>query len=237
MFRGVLQGHGVTHALLVQPSCYGNDNACMLDAMARSGGRYKGIAVIGWDVPDNELYALKQQGMVGVRLHLVRSCPDALSRPEAARFLARIKALDWFVEVYAVRQMWADLAQPLQQSGVKVLIAHLGEPDVRLGIGQPGFQALLRLGREGNAVVKLSAPFRVSAGLFPYDDLDPYAAALIDAFGLDRCVWGSDWPFLDVPKQVEYDDLLRLVKRWLPRPADSERVLWQNPARLFGFAA
>jgi predicted TIM-barrel fold metal-dependent hydrolase len=207
----------------------------MLDAVARSQGRHKGIAVVGLDAPEAELLALKRQGVVGVRLHLVRSCPDALSRAEALALLARIKALDWFVEVYAVRQMWADIAEPLQESGVKLLIAHLGEPDVRLGVGQPGFQALLRLGRETDAVVKLSAPFRASGVAFPYGDLDPYAAALVDAFGIERCVWGSDWPFLDVSKRVEYGDLLRLMAYWLPNPADRERVLWHNPARLFGF--
>jgi predicted TIM-barrel fold metal-dependent hydrolase len=209
----------------------------MLDAMARGQGRYKGIAVVGLEAPEDQLVTLKRQGVVGVRLHLVRSCPDALSRPEAASFLARIKALDWFVEVYAVRQMWVDIAEPLQQSGAKVLIAHLGEPDVRLGIGQPGFQALLRLGRETNAVVKLSAPFRVAAGLSPYDDLDSYAAALVEAFGVDRCVWGSDWPFLDVSQPVEYGDLLHVAARWLPNPTHRERVFWRNPARVFGFEA
>lgn len=237
MFRNTRDEHGVTHALLVQPSCYGTDNTCMLDAMARSQGQCKGIAVAGPEAPDHELCTLKRQGVVGVRLHLVRSCPDALARPETASFLDRLRTLDWFVEVYAVRQMWVDIAAPLRQSGVQLVIAHLGEPDVRLGIGQPGFQAVLRLGRETSAVIKLSAPFRVSAGLFPYDDLDPYVAALVDAFGIDRCVWGSDWPFLDVSAPVAYGDLLRVLTRWVPNPADRARVLWHNPARLFGFEA
>jgi predicted TIM-barrel fold metal-dependent hydrolase len=235
MCAAVLAAHDVTHALLVQPSCYGEDNSAMLDAMGQSHGRYRGIAVVSTRATDNELLMLKRRGIVGVRLHLVRSCPDALSRSDAATFLARMKALGWFVEVYAVGSMWIDLLEPLQESGVKLLIAHLGEPDVRLGLGQPGFQALCRLGRETDATVKLSGSFRVSSDTFPYADLDPYAAALIEAFGVERCVWGSDWPFLDVPRRIEYGDLLTLLTRWLPSPADQERVLWHNPARLFGF--
>ena len=73
----------------------------MLDAMAQSPRRYRGIAVVSPRATDNELLTLKRQGIVGVRLHLVRTRPDALSRPDAATFLARMKALEWFVEVYA----------------------------------------------------------------------------------------------------------------------------------------
>jgi len=235
-FRNVLAAYGVSHALLVQPSCYGYNNACMLDAMAHSDGRFKGIAVVEPEATDKYLLSLKEKGIVGVRLHLVRSCPDALSRPDARDFLSRIKSLGWFAEVYATRQMWADIVDSLQKSGATVLIAHLGEPDIHRGLNQPGFQAVLRLGRETGAVVKLSAPFRVSSQPFPYVDLEPFVAALVDAFGMDRCVWGSDWPFLDVPQRVNYDDLLNSLVRWLPDPGDRDRLLWHNPARLFGLA-
>jgi len=234
-FDQVLATYGVSHAVLVQPSCYGSDNACMLDAMGRSRGRFKGIAVVEPEASEKHLLSLKERGIIGVRLHLVRSCPDALSRPGAGDFLLRIKSLGWFVEVYATRQMWVDIIDPLQKSGVTVLVAHLGEPDAQAGLDQPGFQAVLRLGRETEAVIKLSAPFRVSSQPFPYQDLEPFVAALIDAFGPDRCVWGSDWPFLNVPHRVEYRTLLTVLNRWMPNPDDRDRIMWHSPARLFGF--
>jgi len=182
------------------------------------------------------MLSLKRQGIVGVRLHLMRSDPDALSRPDAGRFLARVKALDWFVEVYATGEVWCAIERILRQSGVTVLMAHLGEPDLSRGIDQPGFQAVLALGRETDAIVKLSAPFRTSARPFPHLDVDPFVAAVIDVFGLDRCIWGSDWPFINTSQQVEYGNLLNCLARWLPSPDDRDRVLRQNPARLFGFA-
>ena len=188
------------------------------------------------DATDDHLLSLKEKGIVGIRLDLVRWCPDFLSRPDAQGFLSRVRSLQWFVEVYATRKLWPDIVDPLQKSGVTVLIAHLGEPDVHGGLNQPGFQAVLRLGRETEAVVKLSAPFRVSSQPFPYEDLEPFVTALVDAFGVNRCVWGSDWPFLDVPQRVNYDDLLNSLVRWLPDPGNRDRVLWHNPARLFGFA-
>lgn len=235
-FRRALASHGLSHALLVQPSCYGYDNACMLDAMARSHGRFKGIAVVAPQASDREMRSLKERGVVGVRLNLMRSDPEALSRPDASRFLARVKGLGWFLQIYATGQLWCGIGRILRRSSARLMIDHLGEPDPSRGVDQPGFQAVLELGREADAVVKLSAPFRASAQPFPHADVDPFVAAAVGAFGLDRCVWGSDWPFLNTSQPVEYGNLLNCLARWLPAPDDRDRVLWRNPARLFGFA-
>ncbi len=235
-FCRVLEAHGISHALLVQPSCYGYDNACMLDAMARSDGRFKGIAVVAPQATDKDLRSLKEKGVVGIRLNLMRSDPEALSRPDAVRLLARLNALGWFLQIYATGQAWCGIERTLRQSGVRLIIDHFGEPNPSHSIDQPGFQAVLELGRETDAIVKLSAPFRTSAQPFPHADVDPFVAAVVDTFGLDRCIWGSDWPFINTSQQVEYGNLLGCLERWLPGPDDRDRVLWQNPSRLFGFA-
>jgi predicted TIM-barrel fold metal-dependent hydrolase len=115
-----------------------------------------------------------------------------------------------------------------------VLVDHFGVRDVAVGIRHPGFQSVLELGREGIATVKLSSPFRVSTMLSGYDDLDPYVDELLRTFGVDGCLWGSDWPFINVPRRPIYADVLAPLSRWLPDPGDRARVLVQNPRRLFG---
>jgi len=235
-FQRVLASHEMTHALLVQPSCYGYDNTCMLDAMARSNGRFKGIAVVEPQATEKEMLRLNEHGVVGIRFNLMRSDPEALSRPDASQLLARVKDLGWFLQIYATGQLWCGIERTLRHSRTRLMIDHLGEPDPSRGLDQPGFQAVLELGRETDAVVKLSAPFRASGQPFPHADVEPFVAAIVDAFGLDRCVWGSDWPFLNTSQQVEYGNLLTCLARWLPGLDDRDRVLWQNPARLFGFA-
>jgi predicted TIM-barrel fold metal-dependent hydrolase len=165
----------------------------------------------------------------------MRTDAEALSRPESSRFLARVKDLGWFLQIYATGQCWCGIQDILLRRKVRLVIDHFGEPDPQHGINQPGFQAVLALGRETDAIVKLSAPFRTSAQPFPHADVDPFVAAIVDVFGVDRCVWGSDWPFINTTQQVEYGSLLNLLACWLPNAADRERVLWQNPARLFGF--
>jgi len=234
-YCGVLDGHRVAHALLVQPSGYGTDNAAMLDAIASYPGRFKGIAVLDLTMPERELAALAQRGVVGVRFNLVSYERDALSRPEAAGFLARLKALGWYAQIFADDAQWPEIEEILRKSGVKVLIDHFGLRDPSGGLDQPGFQAVLRLGREGNAAVKLSAPFRISREPGSYGDLEPFARAVIEAFGIENCVWGSDWPFINMGTPMRYAVALQAVGRWLDDAGDLDRVLWHNPVRLFGF--
>ena len=234
-FCAVLDAHRVRHALLVQPSGYGYDNAAMLDAMAAAPGRFRGIAVIDPEMPERELTALADRGVVGVRFNLVSYERDALTRPGADAFLARLKALSWHAQIFAHDEQWPELAEILRRSGVKILIDHFGIRNTAAGLAQPGFQAVLRLGREGKSVVKLSAPFRISREPGTYGDLKPYAKAVIDAFGVETCVWGSDWPFINMSGGFRYTAALQAVERWLDDDADLARVLWHNPVRHFGF--
>jgi predicted TIM-barrel fold metal-dependent hydrolase len=233
-WRAVLDQNGVSHGLLVQPSGYGFDNRAMLDAMAAEPGRYKGIAVAEPSIGDGALAELGAAGVVGLRFNLVTLDPTALDGAAGDRWLARLKALGWFVQIFAPDAHWPALGPRLASSGVKVLIDHFGIQDLAGGIGQPGFQAVLALGRTGRATVKLSAPFRISRRP-DYADLDPFAAALLESFGLQNCIWGSDWPFLGLPPGLGYAASLAAAARWLPHPAHRDLVLRQVARRLFGF--
>ena len=117
----------------------------------------------------------------------------------------------------------------------KVVVDHCGRPTLEAGIDQPGFRALLDLGRRGNSYIKLSAFFRLTPDGWPYAECDDYVAALIDAFSIDRCLWGSDWPFLRATRRVDYGPQLAYLARVVPDAAARARILWDNPASLFGF--
>lgn len=234
-FAAVLDAHGIAHALLVQPSCYGIDNAAMLDALAHASGRFKGIAVVAPDAGERDLAALAGRGVVGVRFNLVTYDRHALHKAAAAGLLERLRDLGWFAQVFAHDEQWPELAAVLHRSRVKVLIDHFGVRDLAAGVGAPGFRSVLELGRSGLATVKLSAPFRLVARPEAYGEVDGFAAALLEAFDVGGCVWGSDWPFLGLRETIRYDDALAALARWLPDPADRMRVLAHNPTRLFGF--
>lgn len=233
-FAAILDRHGVGHGLLVQLSGYGTDNAPILDAVAACPGRFKAIAVIDASFGDRQLEDLARAGVVGVRFNLPSYDPAALAGPEAPCLLERIKALGWFAQVYATDAQWREAAPVLRSSGVRVIVDHFGVHDPAGGTGQPGFKHVLALGRTGLAAVKLSSMFRISRAP-GYADLDPFVAELVSAFGIDHCLWGSDWPFVAVAERPTYASQLEPLTRWFPDAGDRARVLAKNPARLFGF--
>ncbi|MCC7046814.1 MAG: amidohydrolase family protein [Alphaproteobacteria bacterium] len=234
-FCAVLDRHGVRNGLLVQLSGYGTDNRPLLDAIAAYPGRFKAIAVIDAGFGDRQLEDLARGGVVGVRFNLPSYDPQALLRPDAPRLLQRIKALGWFAQVYADDRQWQEAAPILKASGVKVLVDHFGVRDVDGGPAQKGFAAVLALGRDGRAAVKFSSPFRVSPRMGDYAEIDPYAERLVAAFPRERIVWGSDWPFTNVPKRPAYAETVAPLARWFPDPGDRARILSANPRNLFGF--
>ena len=234
-FLAVLDAHGMTHGLLVGAGPYGADNRCLLDGLAAGAGRLKGIALVEADVSDRELASLADHGVVGIRFNLSTHGMSQFVAPGVDRLFARIKEMGWFLQVHCEKDELAEAAPILRRAGVRVMVDHFGRPDVARGLGHAGFQTLLELGRTGNGVVKLSGPFRSSVEGYPYRDVDPFVAAVIQAFTLDRCVWGSDWPFVRMDERMDYGPPLVCLQRWLPDPADRRTVLWETPARLFGF--
>lgn len=235
-FLGVLDAQGLSHGLLVNPtSGYGADNRCMLDAIAQSNGRLKGIAKLNPDVSASDLADLAARGIVGARFDLIGDGLAALLDPRATDLLQRMVALGWIAEVQCEGDQFAQVKNVLEASGAAVVVDHCGRPDVTQGLAQPGFAALLAFGRAGCATVKLSGPFRFSRTGPPYLDVDPYVAALIEAFTPERCVWGSDWPFLRISARIDYGPVLECLTRWLPDERPRRSVLWDTPARLFGF--
>ena len=233
-FLRVLDAYGVRGALVVGPtSGYGPDNRCLLDAIAASGGRFKGIAVVSVDAPAAELERLKSAGVVGVRLDAIAHGVARFAG--AASLLEKLTALDLFAQVQVERDQLAELAPVLERSGVRILIDHCGRPAPEAGLGQPGFKALLGLARTGRATVKLSGPFRFSRGGAPYEDTRPYVRAIIDAYTPDACIWGSDWPFIRMTERVDYGPVLKFVETWLSDAGARRKVLWDTPQRLFGF--
>jgi predicted TIM-barrel fold metal-dependent hydrolase len=234
-FAAVLDAHGIGRGLLVQLSGYGTDNRVLLDAIAAYPGRFKAIAVIDPSITDRALEDLARGGVVGVRFNLPSYDPEALVRQDAPKLLARIRSFGWFAQVYADDSQWHAAAPVLRASNVNVLVDHLGVRDLTRGTDQKGFREVLSLGKDGRAVVKLSGIYRISRQGSEFTDVDPFVEQLIAAFGVERCVWGSDWPFINTPIRPSYADLLAPLRRWLPDEADRAKVLAVNASRLFKF--
>ena len=242
---------GLQRVVLVQPSVYATDNACMLSALARLGARARGVAVIDTSFDRARLEDLYGAGVRGVRLNLQvakgADPADALRRVE--QIAEALGGLPLLIQVYAALPIVLACAALLRALRQQVLIDHFGLAQASGGTGQHGFSALLELLSSANVWIKLSGPYQISERAPAYDDVAPIAQALLAA-APQRVVWGSDWPHTggshrpaqhrptDIEPFRPEDDArnLRLTEGWASDPAARQRLLVDNPARLFGFA-
>jgi predicted TIM-barrel fold metal-dependent hydrolase len=235
-FDQVMKTYGVSHALLVQPnSGYGSDNSCMLDTIARGEGRFKGIAIVGFDTDLAALRNLKAQGIVGVAFNPTFHGIDYYKQSDG--LIARLAELDMFLQLQTEHNQLSMFVPWIEALPVRVLIDHCGRPTPQAGLAQPGFQSLLRLAGTDRVSVKLSGYSKFSNVPYPFEDTWPFARAIVDAFTLDQCVWASDWPFLRAPQQQDYGPLVELAQLLFPKEADRRKMFCDTPRRLFGFEA
>jgi predicted TIM-barrel fold metal-dependent hydrolase len=232
----VLDAHGVSHALIVEPnSGYDLDNRCLLDAIAHGRGRYRGIAVVRDDASRGELEDLKAAGIVGVAFNASLLGVERYAR--IGPLLARLHELDLCADVQVEHDQLVAMRPMLEASGARLVFDHAGRPDVAAGITQPGFRTLLDLAATGRAFVKLSGYVKFARRAQPHEDAWPFVRALVDAFTPQCLLWASDFPFLRAPARVDYGPLQRLFERVVPDAAARRTILWDTPSRLFGFSA
>ncbi len=230
----VMDAYAIRHAQMVGPnSGYGLDNRCLLDALARGGGRFKGIAVVPLDIERDALIELRTCGIVGVAFNA--TVLGTAYYQDAGPLLRTLARLDMLLSLQVEGDQLVELRELVERSDGRVLIDHCGRPAAGRGVEQPGFQALLGLARTGRVAVKLSGHQKFSALPPPYDDTRPYLDALLEAFTLDACLWASDWPFLRAPQRLDVGPLLRGIERLLPDLTDRRKLFWDTPRRWLAF--
>ena len=232
----IFQEHGIRAGLAVQPSGYGYDNRALLDALQSSGGSLKGIGVVRADCTLAELAALNQKGVVGLRFNLVDFDEHGLARSRINRLLSMMRELDMFVDMQCSPAQFLQASPLLLKSRVKILIDHCGRPEPAEGADGRSFQDLLRLSGNEHIFMKLSGPFRESNEHFPYRDMDDFVDKIISVFSAERCMWGSDWPFINMSGNPVPD--YRQAVSWLAgllSPDDLKNVFWDTPSSLFSF--
>lgn len=235
-YLDLLDAHGVAGGIVVQPtSGYRFENAITLDAIKRGNGRLRAIVRIDPERVRSDESLLDIDGVAGARLDVIADGIASLDHPGNRRLMQVLAERKLLLTVQVEGDLLAQALPTLLASGATICVDHCGRPDPALGLHQPGFEALLELGRQGHAV-KLSGPFRFTHEAAPYRDTLPYIDAIVRTFTPARCCWGSDWPYLRAHSRLDYAPGLKLLESWLPDAADRAQVLRDTPRWLFGFS-
>lgn len=237
---------GLQRTVIVQPSFYGTDNGCMLQALDALQGAGRGVAVVDDAITPAALEDLHARGIRGLRVNVESAGIRDPLAVEAAftRWAERIAPLGWHLQVYAALQTLASLADFFAALPVPVVLDHFAMVPAGTSLNYPAGKRLLSLVESGRAYVKLSAPYRVQP-IWPAADVDALAQAFLAA-NAERVLWGSDWPHTNRepgkgPLEVSrYRDIAPValhetLTRWLPSHAVRRQVLVDNPAGLYGF--
>jgi 2-pyrone-4,6-dicarboxylate lactonase len=226
---------GLSRAVFVQASCHGSDNSAMIDAIERGNGRYAGVAMIDESFSDADIGRLHDVGVRGTRFNFVAHLGGAPELDVFWRLVDRVQPFGWHIVLHFDAKDLPTYADLLDRMPCPYVIDHMARVPVTAGVEQEPFQQLLELMRDERCWVKISGAERLTAdGPPPYDDVVPFARALIAA-APDRVLWGTDWPHPNVRHMPDDGDLVDLMADFAPDEEIRTRILVRNPETLYDF--
>jgi len=226
---------GIDRAVIVNASVHGTDNRVALDAIAVSGGRYRAVANIDDTITEKGLEELHQGGFRGCRFNFVRHLGGVPDMKVFERVVAMIAPLNWHLDVHFDAIDIPEYAPMLKRLPVRYTIDHMGRVKAAEGLEQKPFQALIDLMKDDpKCWVKVCGCERVTATGAPFADVVPFARKIVET-APDRAIWGTDWPHPNVKQMPNDGDLVDFVPLFLPEPELQQKVLVENPARIFDF--
>lgn len=225
---------GFARNVIVQASCHGADNRATLNAIAKSGGMARGVAVVDPAISDNELDALHAGGIRGVRFNFLKRLVDDAPKDKFIEVAHRIQRLGWHVVVYFEADILDDMRPFLAAIPTRIVIDHMGRPDVTQGHDGPDMRAFRALLDSRDDIwTKVTCPDRLDPAGPPYADFVRSVRPLVEAYP-DRVLWGTDWPHPNMEKALPDDGaLVDVIPRIAPTVDLQRKLLIDNPMMLY----
>jgi 2-pyrone-4,6-dicarboxylate lactonase len=229
-YRQLCATLGLDRAVLVHPSVYGRDHRSFEDALSANQSWMRGVAVAYTDSTEEQIARWDALGARGTRCNALYAGGAAMS--DLASIANLVRPFNWHLQLLIDVSTDPGALGKIVDLGLPVVVDHMGHVDANKAMRDPGFANMLSLLREGLIWVKLSGAYRVSNQRRGFSDLGPMAEALVKA-NVNQLVWGTDWPHPAITAPMpDEDDLVATLFEWLG-DSDRERVLVDNPARLY----
>ena len=233
LLLGLRDRLGFARSVIVQASCHGTDNAATLDAIAKSNGTARGVAVVDPAIAARDLDALHEGGMRGVRFNFLKRLVDDAPKDAFLDLAARLPK-GWHVVVYFEADILAELRPFLDALPVPIVIDHMGRPDLSQGPDGPDLRAFRALlDSRPDIYFKATCPDRLDPSGPPWDAFAAAVSPLVAGYPT-RCLWGTDWPHPNMQDAIPDDGALVDIIPRIAQTADSRtKLLVDNPATLY----
>lgn len=225
---------GLSRNIIVQASCHGTDNAATLAGIAKSGGLARGVAVVDPDIGIDELKALHEGGIRGVRFNFLKRLVDNAPKDKFLEIARKIAPLGWHVIVYFEADILEELIPFLEAIPTTIVVDHLGRPDIAQGPDGADITAFKQLlDTHPNIWTKVSGAERLSIQGPPFDDFVAVIRPVVERYP-DRVLWGTDWPHPNMEHRIPDDgQLVDVLPRIAPTAELQRKLLIDNPMRLY----
>lgn len=224
---------GFARNVIVQASCHGTDNAATLNGIAQSNGKARGVAVVDPAISAEELQALHDGGIRGVRFNFLKRLVDDAPKDKFLEVAARLPK-GWHVVIYFEADILEEMRPFIAALPVPVVIDHMGRPDVSQGpdgADMNAFRSLLD--SRPDIWFKATCPDRLDGKNDPWDDFAAAVRPLVEAYP-DRVIWGTDWPHPNMETNIPDDGhLVDMIPRIAVTAALQHKLLVTNPMRLY----
>jgi 2-pyrone-4,6-dicarboxylate lactonase len=224
---------GFARNVIVQASCHGSDNRATLNAIAKSDGKARGVAVVDPAISEDELHALHEGGMRGIRFNFLKRLVDDAPKDKFLEVAGRLPA-GWHVVIYFEADILEGLRRFIDAIPVPVVVDHMGRPDVTQGPDGPDMRAFRRLlDSRSDIHFKPTCPDRLDPTGDPWNAFAEAVRPLVEDYP-DRCIWGTDWPHPNQQTILPDDGhIVDMIPRIAPTPELQNKLLVANPERLY----
>lgn len=224
-WQHVSQPLGVGYGVLVQTSFMGTDNSRLVAELAIQPQCLRGVAVVAPDADRVDLQRLHAAGVRGIRLNLAGVSHEIPEWRRADPIWSTLAELGWHLELHTDIGALPGVLQQLP-GDLALVLDHMAKPDA-LTKSDPTVQAILQRHRKASVHIKLSGAYRLG-GRPPKQT----ARMWLDLLGVDRLLWGSDWPHTNHEGVATYATLLDQLQDWVGEDAFNP-VLMDNPLALY----
>lgn len=229
---------GLTHSVIVQPGPYGSDPSAMFDALDRGRGTLRGVAVADPSIDPDTLKRWAARGVCALRFVEVRG-PAGTPNPGSVGFDGLRKLAPAMQAAGLHAQLWGSTEQICEvlpsalQFGFSIVLDHMAMIDTASGVGAQRFRQLLA--HLANPLLWIKLVICRIGGVGPDSErVRPFHDAIV-ATAPERCLWGSDWPYVRMTPAPDAAAVLDQFCDWVDDPALRQAILVENPRRLFGF--